>query len=123
MSNVYNALVALNTFWNGFDIPAFEVSTIPDNVEMPYITYEGAIDDFGYEIATNVNLYYRGKSWKAITEKLDSIESKISKGVYVNFSDNKAILIRKANPFAQRVTEDDEEVRRYIINLSYEFII
>ena len=123
MSNVYDGLVALNTFWNSFNVPAFEVSTIPDNVEMPYLTYEGAIDDFGNEIATSVNLYYRGKSWKAITEKLDEIEDVISKGVYVNFSDNKSILIRKANPFAQRVAEEDEEVRRYVINLSYEFII
>ena len=123
MSNVYNGLVALNTFWNSFNVPAFEVSTIPDNVEMPYLTYEGAIDDFGNEIATSVNLYYRGKSWKAITEKLDEIEEVISKGVYVPFSNNKAILIRKANPFAQRVAEEDEEVRRYVINLSYEFII
>ena len=123
MSNIYNALSALNTFWNSFSVPAYEVATIPDDVEMPYITYEGAIDNFGKEIATNVNLYYRGKSWKSITQKLDEIDDVISDGVYVPFSNNKALLIRKANPFAQPVAEDDEQVRRYILNLTYEYII
>ena len=123
MSNFYNALSALNTFWNSFEVPAYEVATIPEDVEMPYITYEGSVDNFGNEIATNVNLYYKGKSWKAITQKLDEIDDAISDGVYVNFGNKKSLLIRKANPFAQPVPEDDEQVRRYILNLTYEYII
>ena len=122
MSKIYNGMVALNTFWNSFDIPAYEVSTVPDSVQMPYITYEGAIDSFGYQIGTTINLYYRGKSWKAITEKLEAIKEKIGEGYYEDYEDG-SLLILPANPFAQRVSEEDEEVRRYIINLNYEFII
>lgn len=121
MNNIYNGLVALNNFWNSFNIPAYEVSTIPDSAVMPYITYEGSVDDLNHPIATTASLYYQGKSWKAITEKLQEISDKLGAGYYEEMEEG-ALLIQKASPFAQRVAEESEQIRRYIINVSLEYI-
>jgi hypothetical protein len=34
-----NKSQALQSFWESFGIPAYNEYTVPDNAEMPYITY------------------------------------------------------------------------------------
>ena len=42
-----NNLQALHKFWSGFDLPAYDETTVPVQASTPYITYEVAEDFFG----------------------------------------------------------------------------
>lgn len=113
---------ALNNFWNSFDLPAYDESTVPDDAELPYITYSAGEDDFNRPIALNASLWYRSKTWSDITGKLEQISHKISMGGLMVRYDNGAILIQKGTPFAQRVRDENDSIRRIYINVEVEFI-
>ena len=65
---------AIHSFWNSFEIKAYDESTVPDSISFtnpdnkdldPYITYELSMAEFGNEVASAVSLWYYGDSWKA----------------------------------------------------------
>ena len=59
---------ALNSFWNSFDLKAYDATSVPDGTEMPYITYEVSTDSFGRQLSQTVSLWYRSSSWKEIQQ-------------------------------------------------------
>lgn len=117
-----DSIQALNNFWNSFDIPAYDVSTVPDDAKMPYITYEIREDFIGANVATTSSIWYRDYSWKAITEKMKDIKSALGIGGKLIRYTNGAVWVKPAEPFAQRMQDPDDAVRRYVINTYYEFL-
>jgi hypothetical protein len=114
---------AINEFWNGFDIPAYDENSVPDNAEMPYLTYNvstGKLDEF---IGLQANLYYRSTSWKDITLKGQEIEKAFQYGNILIGLDNGYLCLRQGQPFAQRLAEEnDRAIKRLYINLEAEFL-
>lgn len=117
-----NKLQALHTFWSGFGLPAYDETSVPDNVNMPYITYEVQSDDFGNVVALTASLWYRSTSWVDITEKEMQIADFIGRGGRMVRYDNGAFWIDKASPWAQRLSDNDDTVRRIVLNVQIEFI-
>ena len=76
---------ALNAFWNSFSIPAYDENTVPDDVEMPYITYEASIGGFDDSILLSASLYYRSQSWREISQKAKEIWQNINSGHGVGY--------------------------------------
>ena len=113
---------ALNSFWNGFGWVAYDESTVPDNAKLPYITYAYGEDDFGHPISLTASLWYRGKRWDVISDKFEEISKAISRGGVMVSYDDGAILIHKGSPFAQRVKDEDDSIRRIFMNLEIEFL-
>ena len=113
---------ALNNFWNGFTWSAYDESTVPDDATLPYITYGYSESDFGHPVSLTASLWYRGKRWDAISEKLEEISEKISRGGVMVPYDDGAILIRKGTPFANRVQDEDDSIRRIALNVEVEFL-
>ena len=112
---------ALNTFWNTFSIPAYDVYTVPDDVAMPYITYEASTASIGTDVLLSASFWYKGMSWGQITAKKDEISSYIGGGASQPY-DGGRVWIRKATPFSQRMSEpDDPNVRRIVIQIMAEF--
>ena len=64
-----NAEQALHKFWSSFNLVAYDENTVPDDAQLPYITYEASKDFFGATLAQSVSLWYYSQSWAAITEK------------------------------------------------------
>lgn len=126
-----NKLQALHSFWAGFNIPAYDENTVPEEKERiskngtayPYLTYEAKDDDFGNEMPATINLYYFGSSWAGVTEKEMEIANAITRGgKYVKY-DGGAVLIRKASPWAQRLEDaNNEMIRRIVLNTTIEFL-
>lgn len=114
---------AVHAFWASFGLRAYEETHVEDGAQLPYITHEGAVDNFGTEIAQTASLWYRSTSWEDITAKRDEIAERITRGgVYVHY-DGGAALIRRGSPFAQRMEDPtDDMVRRMIINYTVEFL-
>lgn len=116
---------ALQKFWSSFGLEAYDENTVPtgDNKpDLPYITYQAATSDFNHPISLNASLWYYGSSWSQITTKLSEIQSYIGRGGVTLLIDNGAIWIKKGTPFAQRMSDPDDMIRRIYINIEAEFI-
>lgn len=115
---------ALQSFFSGFDIPAYENNTVPDAEDrtFPYITYEAGSDNFGGEIALTFQIWYRSTSWVEANAKAEQISAAISRGGKIIHCDGGALWIKKASPFAQHLRDDtDDLVRRIVCNISVEY--
>ena len=115
---------ALQSFFSGFDIPAYENTTVPDAEDrtFPYITYEAGSDSFGGEIALTFQIWYRSTSWVEANAKAEQISAAISRGGKIIRCDGGALWIKKASPFAQHLRDDtDDLVRRIVCNISVEY--
>ena len=117
-----NKIQALNTFWNLFDLPAYDETAMPDGVQMPYITYEAIIDDFDHNVMPTASLWYYSSSLSEVSQKALEIEAFLGDGGRVMRYDNGIMWIRKGNPFAQRVADSNDMVKRMVLNLIIEFV-
>lgn len=116
-----NKLQTLQAFWSGFQIPAYDENSVPDEAQLPYITYDVSVDDFGNSVAQTASLWYKSTSWRDITEKEMEIAEFVGRGGRMIAYDNGAMWIRKANPWAQRMSDSDT-VKRMILNLEIEYL-
>lgn len=113
---------ALQQFWSGFSLPAYDENTVPDEAEMPYITYEGKVGNFDKVLSLSAQIFYYDTSWKSICNKADEIAKAIGYGYKMIRVDSGYLYITQGSPFAQKLDEpNNENVRRIIINISAEF--
>ena len=121
---------ALDQFWNSFDVPAYDSTTVPDARDLeemginpfPRITYEVSINEFGTPTTFYVSLWDKNTSWARITELSHEIEEKLSDGGYVVRYDGGVAWLKKGTPFMQRMGEEDDSIRRIIMNVEIEYL-
>lgn len=114
---------ALYNLWASFGLPAYDEQTVPDGVQMPYITYETATGDLFTQVALTASIWYRSNSWAAITQKMEQINDELGLGGKTIPFEGGILWIKRGTPFAQRVAEpNDDAVRRYFLNVVAEFI-
>lgn len=113
---------ALNTFWNSFDVQAYDENTVPDGAALPYITYSVGVDDFDHPVSLTASIWDRSTSWEGITGILNDISDHLSRGGKITAYDEGAFWIKKGSPFAQRVADEDDSIRRILINVEVEYI-
>lgn len=114
---------AIHEFWSGFDLPAYDESSVPDSARMPYITYNVITDSLDNVLPLHGSLWYRSTAWDEITQKSEEIaEALKSNGYIIKKLDSGYVWLQKGNPFAQRMTDEDEQVRRIYINVTAEFL-
>ena len=128
---------AIDAFWNSFGWKAYDEGTVPDNAEMPRITYNVVTDSIGDSVLMHASLWDRSTSWARISKKAEEIGKAIEErthklivgGVLKTFYpsipiDDPAgrVFITKGSPFAQRMLEpSDDMVRRIYLNINVEF--
>lgn len=116
---------ALQSFWGSFGIPAYDESTVPtgeNKPAMPYITYDAVVGNLGDRCAMSASIWYRGTSWSEATTKLTEIASALNRSGKVIPMDEGAVWIKAGSPFAQRMPDSDDTVRRIYINVTAEYI-
>lgn len=115
---------AIHNFWSGFNLPAYDENTVPDNAAMPYITYATSVDSIGNAISLSGSIWYRSSSWADIQKKAEDIDKYIlSMNPPTIELDDGRLYITKGTPFAQRMGDpDDTTVKRIYINLMVEFL-
>lgn len=114
---------AIYTFMAGFGVPAYAATSVPDNAEFPYITYELAVDDFwGGEIALVMDIWCRGDSEAEPNAKAREV-SKSLVGCKCIPCDGGGIVLKKGSPFCQSMGDTaDDKIKRRHINVVAEFI-
>ena len=71
---------ALNTFWNRFDLVAYDENTVPDGAALPYITYMASTGEIDEPIYLTASIWYRSNSWTEVSQKADEISNYIGGG-------------------------------------------
>ena len=116
-----NKAQAIHQFWNSFSIPAYDESTVSPDIELPRITYEYAEDNLDNVVFLSGSLWYKGMSWQAISDKAEEIAAYIDNGLIISI-DNGYIYITRGTPFAQRMSDENNQIRRIYINIQVEFL-
>lgn len=117
-----NKYQALDEFWNSFEIPAYDANTVPENAELPYITYEASAGSLDENLFLNASIWYFGMSWEDISDKADEISAYIGQGGAGQKYDRGRLWIRRGTPFAQRMSEpSNDSIRRILLNIVAEF--
>ena len=116
---------ALQSFWSSFGLPAYDENTVPTGdakPNYPYITYDASVSNLGAPVALSGSLWYYGTSWAQITAKMSEVQAGIGRGGKIITIDGGALWIKQGSPFAQRVSDPNDMIRRIFINIEAEFI-
>ena len=115
---------AQDAFWNSFGIPAFEESTVPEDAELPYITYSAEYGFFEIETQLTASIWYKGMSWRDISKKATEIRDRIVslQGSAIKVDGGYMRLYITTVPFAQRMADEDATVRRIVVTIGAEFM-
>jgi len=109
---------ALKKFFGGFGIPAYISDNLPDNVKMPYITYDLVEPEplaYGY---MNASVWYKSESALELIEKVDEIKAAIGEGVSLPTESGAVYLFREQNAtFAQIRNDPNPETKRAYLSM------
>lgn len=104
---------ALYNFWKGFGIDAYPSNAIPDDVYLPFLTFEKRIDE---SAETTIHLYYHTESEKIPDAKAEEISSSLMSGKIVKY-DGGAFVINISSPAWYSVADQsDADMKHRIIN-------
>lgn len=107
-------------FLESFGLPVYDESTVPDNATLPYITYAWTATELEAPTSLPVSLWYRSKSWKDITQKAEQFFDGIGYGGKSIRTISGYLWILRGSPFYQRVTDEDDGIRRIMMNITVE---
>ena len=115
---------AIQTFWESFDLPAYDEQTVPDDATMPYITYRVVTDSIGNIVNLSGSIWYRSSRWKEVSDKANEIAKYVGEHGFARYKlDDGYLWLTKGTPFAQRMSDpNDDMIRRIYINLQAEFL-
>ena len=112
---------AIQRFWSGFGLTAYDENTVPENAVLPYITYSASTAGLDETVYMTASLWYRSNSWAEVSQKAEGIGGLIGGGYGVGY-DNGRMWVNKASPFAQRMSdESDAQIRRIVLQVTADF--
>lgn len=109
---------ALKAFFSSFGLPAYLSGNIPDNVKMPYITYD-LVEPEPLSTATmNASVWYRSTGTTEVALKADEIKAAIGNGRDIQTESGVIHLFRDNGvPFCQIMNDPDRETKRGLLSL------
>ena len=111
---------ALQSFWSGFSLPAYDENSVPTTATFPYITYAAASGALDEVLNMSASLWYSSTSWAAVSQKAEEISESIAKGMPIPLNVG-YLWITRGDPFAQRMGDpDDPAIKRIYINIQAE---
>ena len=118
-----NKAQAIDAFWKSFGIPAYENTTVNDErVGDFYITYEVVTDSLDRVVPMSASIWKKNTdSWEEVSLKAEQISDALVQVKSIPL-DTGFLYITRGQPFAQRVADEDETVRRIYVNIMAEFL-
>lgn len=112
---MYQAAAALKTFFSGFGLPAYQEGTVPDDVELPYISYSLVSPEWNQKASMYARVWDRTKSNTRLIQKTDQITAEIGERKILPLTDG-YLVIWPETPKVQ--IQADGDFRYAYINLS-----
>lgn len=95
-----NVATALYSFWSSFSISAYVEDTVPENAQMPYITYRLAQPDWDSVMSMYARVWYRSTSFTGLAAKVDQISRVLDSGYSIS-GDGFYMALMKDSNFCQ----------------------
>lgn len=83
---------ALHQFFSSFGLPAYVVTDVPDDAELPYLVYEFGVGAFEDVTNPTVELYDYSESNVPINVKAQEISDRCHNGAVIRFDGGGAIV-------------------------------
>ena len=113
-----NTAIALYQFFSGFGLEAFVENNVPEEAQLPYITYQLVEPDWDDSASMYARVWYRSTSFQSINAKVDAIRAAIGESVSIPTSGG-AVYLSKGSPFAQYMPmEGDDTLKVAYLNLT-----
>ena len=96
-------------------MPAYDESSVPEETQLPYITYSAAVDSLDAPLALTANIWYRDTSWETISKKADEISERLKNGGATIELDVGYLWLTRGSPFAQRGANEENIKQIYIV--------
>jgi len=74
---MYNAAAALKTFFSGFGIPAYAEDSVPEDVQLPYITYSYSAPEWNRKASMYAQVWDRSRSNTKVIGYADQITAAV----------------------------------------------
>ena len=110
---------AVYTFLSGFGIPAYDQQAVPDDAELPYITYYLQEPEWSRQCTGYAQVWYRTKSRATVNAKTDQIVSAIGdQGVVLQCAGGGYVMIRPETPIVSPIKDGDVmgNIINFIVN-------
>lgn len=112
---MYNAAVVLTKFFGGFGLPAYPEDTVPEDAELPYITYSMAQPEWNQKASMYARVWDRSRGNSRILRAADQITHAIGEGLKLSL-DGGYLVLWPETPLVQIMVDGD--TRWAYINLS-----
>ena len=94
---------ALKTFYSGFKLKAYSENDVPDDAELPYITYSVVTPGYGNAATHQARVWYRNTTPVDAYRKADEIVAAIGDGVMLDGG----VCLRPGDPLMQKQPTED----------------
>ena len=112
---------ALQAWLEGFGMPAYAVQAVPDNAELPYLTYTPVAGAWGDgEQGVTVETWRRTGSEARTNADAEAIGRALGLGGVMLPCDGGGLWVKRGSPFWQAADSGEPGVKRRYINLSIE---
>ena len=108
---------ALNDFFSSFGLPAYLSDTLPNDVRMPYITFDLVEPEALNSAMFTASIWYRDTSTDAVSHKSDEIRDAIGRCLSLS-TDSGAIYIYPGSPFSQLRSDPNPETKRALLTMT-----
>lgn len=107
-----NTAAKLKTFFSGFGIPAYTTDSVPETVELPYITYQLVEPEWNAQASLFCQVWYPKKQLEALLTKADAVAAAIGTCWKTDMPGGYLVLY-PSSPLIQ-ILSDDYSQRAYI---------
>lgn len=111
-----NTAQALYDFWSSFGIPAYTTVTVPDDAELPFITYSLTETEPLQPMTHYANVYYRATDNARLVAKVDEIKAAFGTDRKVTLKCEGGYVVLRA-PKVQIQTDQSPENRFAYIDM------
>ena len=107
---------ALKSFFSGFGVPAYSETSVPDDIQLPYITYPMKEPEWAQPTSFYIVLWCRTKGYVTALTKADQILAAIGEGVRIETGSG-WVVIRPDTPLMQEMKDNENDTKALYINL------
>jgi hypothetical protein len=124
-SGMFDQSQMIHMFWSmASGVTAFDENTVPQNSDdiasFPRLTYDVSNTIFDRPVTISASIWDYSKSWARVEEVKNRIVSLLKDGGYCLRAGTCALWVTPGSPFVQRVGDENDMIRRILINVDIE---
>ena len=113
-----NTAKALHSFFSGFGLPAYAEYSVPDEAQLPYITYQLTESDWRDQSSLYARIWYRSARLTEVNAKADQIRAAVGECASIP-TDTGALYLYPGSPYAQYMPmEGDDTLKVVYLNFT-----